>query len=217
MESEQTPIHPRGRNKRRNQEMKYAITLAALATLALAGEAQARDQIRIVGSRPYFPSATAVAEQFGKSGGFKTPVVESTGTGGGFKLFCAGVGVEHPDITNASRAIKDSGVATCAQNGVNEITEIKIGYRRHRARQFQGDARRSNLTLKTDLPGAGQAGAGRRQAGRQPVQDLEGHRSGAAEREDRSARPAADLRHARRVRRAGDGGRLRRRSPRSRR
>ncbi len=108
--------------------MKYAITLAALATLALAGEAQARDEIRIVGSSTVFPFATAVAEQFGKSGGFKTPVVESTGTGGGIKLFCAGVGVDSPDIANASRAIKDTELATCKQNGVAEITEVKIGY-----------------------------------------------------------------------------------------
>jgi phosphate transport system substrate-binding protein len=108
--------------------MKYAITLAALATLALAGEAQARDEIRIVGSSTVFPFSTAVAEQFGKAGSFKTPVVESTGTGGGIKLFCAGVGVDHPDIANASRAIKDSELETCKKNGVAEITEVKIGY-----------------------------------------------------------------------------------------
>ena len=108
--------------------MKYAITLAALATLALAGEAHARDEIRIVGSSTVFPFSTAVAEQFGKAGSFKTPVVESTGTGGGFKLFCAGVGVDSPDISNASRAIKDSEIETCKKNGVTEITEVKIGY-----------------------------------------------------------------------------------------
>jgi len=108
--------------------MKYAITLAALATLALAGEAQARDEIRIVGSSTVFPFSTAVAEQFGKGGSFKTPVVESTGTGGGIKLFCAGVGVDHPDIANASRAIKDTELEACKKNGVTEITEVKIGY-----------------------------------------------------------------------------------------
>jgi phosphate transport system substrate-binding protein len=110
--------------------MKRTLTLsvAALALLALAGQAEARDQIRIVGSSTVFPFSTAVAEQFGKTGGFKTPVVESTGTGGGFKLFCAGVGVDDPDITNASRAIKDSEVADCKKNGVTEITEVKIGY-----------------------------------------------------------------------------------------
>ena len=108
--------------------MKYTVALAALATLALAGQAEARDQIRIVGSSTVFPFSSAVAEQFGKGGQFKTPVVESTGTGGGMKLFCAGVGVDHPDITNASRKIKDSEIEQCAKNGVKEITEVKIGF-----------------------------------------------------------------------------------------
>ncbi|MFZ5791497.1 MAG: PstS family phosphate ABC transporter substrate-binding protein [Pseudomonadota bacterium] len=103
-------------------------TAAALAVFALAGTAHARDQIRIVGSSTVFPFSTAVAEQFGKSGKFKTPVVESTGTGGGFKLFCAGPGEDTPDISNASRAIKESELETCKKNGVTEITEIKIGY-----------------------------------------------------------------------------------------
>jgi phosphate transport system substrate-binding protein len=104
------------------------MALAAIATLALAGQAQARDQIRIVGSSTVFPFSTAVAEQFGKAGNFKTPVVESTGTGGGFKLFCAGVGVDDPDISNASRKIKASEIESCAKNGVTSITEVKIGY-----------------------------------------------------------------------------------------
>jgi phosphate transport system substrate-binding protein len=108
--------------------MKYTLTLAALATLAFAVQAEARDQIRIVGSSTVFPFTSAVAEQFGKAGQFKTPVVESTGTGGGLKLFCAGVGVDHPDITGASRKIKDSEIETCAKNGVKEITEVKIGF-----------------------------------------------------------------------------------------
>jgi phosphate transport system substrate-binding protein len=108
--------------------MKYALALAALATLALTAQAEARDQIRIVGSSTVFPFATAVAEQFGKGGKFKTPVVESTGTGGGLKLFCAGVGVDHPDIANASRKIKDSERADCKKNGVVDITEVKIGF-----------------------------------------------------------------------------------------
>jgi len=76
----------------------------ALAHALTAGSAQARDQIRIVGSSTVFPFSTTVAEQFGKTTSFKTPVVESTGSGGGLKLFCAGVGVEYPDMTNASRA-----------------------------------------------------------------------------------------------------------------
>ncbi len=88
----------------------------------------ARDQIRIVGSSTVFPFSTAVAENFGKTTSFKTPVVESTGSGGGLKLFCSGVGVGHPDITNASRRIKKSEIETCAKNGVNEIVEVKIGY-----------------------------------------------------------------------------------------
>ncbi|HEY5656185.1 MAG TPA: PstS family phosphate ABC transporter substrate-binding protein [Myxococcota bacterium] len=88
----------------------------------------ARDQIRIVGSSTVYPFATVVAEEFGRSTSFKTPIIESTGSGGGLKLFCAGVGVQHPDIANASRRIKASEVALCAQNGVREITEVKIGY-----------------------------------------------------------------------------------------
>jgi phosphate transport system substrate-binding protein len=108
--------------------LKKSLALAAIATIAVAGTAEARDQIRIVGSSTVYPFATTVAEQFGKTTNFKTPVIESTGTGGGFKLFCAGVGVEHPDISDASRAIKKSEVDKCAANGVKEITEIKIGY-----------------------------------------------------------------------------------------
>ena len=99
-----------------------------LAALLVAAPAAARDQIRIVGSSTVYPFATATAEEFGRSSEFKTPIIESTGTGGGLKLFCAGVGVEHPDLTNASRRIKASEVDLCARNGVEAITEIKIGY-----------------------------------------------------------------------------------------
>ena len=105
-----------------------ALGLAGVATVALVGTAEARDQIRIVGSSTVYPFATAVAEQFGTKYKFPTPVVESTGTGGGLKLFCAGVGEGHPDITNASRRIEQSEVETCAANGIEEITEVKIGY-----------------------------------------------------------------------------------------
>lgn len=104
------------------------IVLAMAATIAVAGAAEARDQIRIVGSSTVFPFSTRVAEEFGRTTAFKTPVIESTGTGGGFKLFCSGVGAEHPDMTNASRAIKKSEIETCAKNGVKEITEVKVGY-----------------------------------------------------------------------------------------
>ncbi|MCR9177955.1 MAG: PstS family phosphate ABC transporter substrate-binding protein [Alphaproteobacteria bacterium] len=105
-----------------------AAAVAALGMLAVAGTAEARDQIRIVGSSTVFPFATVVAENFGKSTGFKTPVIESTGSGGGLKLFCQGVGTEHPDITNASRRIKSSEVELCASNGVADVTEVKIGF-----------------------------------------------------------------------------------------
>jgi phosphate transport system substrate-binding protein len=108
--------------------LKQSTALAAVILAATAVAAEARDQIRIVGSSTVFPFATAVAEEFGKTSGFKTPIVEATGTGGGMKLFCGGVGVDHPDITNASRAIKESEVKLCAENGVTEIVEIKIGF-----------------------------------------------------------------------------------------
>ncbi|NQV48676.1 MAG: PstS family phosphate ABC transporter substrate-binding protein [Rhodospirillaceae bacterium] len=104
------------------------VTAAALSGVGVPGQAEAREQIRIVGSSTVYPFATTVAERFGKSSGFKTPVVESTGSGGGLKLFCAGVGDQHPDITNASRRIKKSEVEKCASNGVTGITEVKIGY-----------------------------------------------------------------------------------------
>lgn len=105
-----------------------AVAALAAASLALPLSAQARDQIRIVGSSTVYPFATVVAEEFGKTTEFKTPIIESTGSGGGLKLFCGGVGVDHPDITNASRRIKASEVDLCAKNGVDAITEIKIGY-----------------------------------------------------------------------------------------
>jgi len=100
----------------------------ALLALAAAAPAIARDQINIVGSSTVFPFSTTVAERFGKSTDFKTPIVESTGSGGGLKLFCAGAGLETPDIANASRRIKASEVALCAQNGVDDIVEAKIGF-----------------------------------------------------------------------------------------
>ena len=106
---------------------RRSITVAAALLLA-AAPAAARDQIRIVGSSTVYPFATAVAEEFGRSSKFKTPIIESTGTGGGMKLFCAGVGVEHPDVTNASRRIKQTEYDQCAANGVTAITEVKIGY-----------------------------------------------------------------------------------------
>lgn len=102
--------------------------LSFLSTaLGISSALAARDSIHIVGSSTVYPFATTVSEHFGKKG-FKTPKVESTGTGGGFKLFCAGVGEAHPDISNASRPITESEKNTCAQNGVKDIIEVKIGY-----------------------------------------------------------------------------------------
>ena len=104
---------------------KYiAFSLVILASAT----AVARDQINIVGSSTVYPFTTTVAEQFGRQGKFKTPKVESTGTGGGIKLFCNGVGPQHADAVNASRPMKKSEFDTCAKNGVSEILEIKIGY-----------------------------------------------------------------------------------------
>ena len=87
-----------------------------------------RDQIKVVGSSTVYPFATTVAENFGRTTAFKTPVVESTGSGGGLKLFCSGLGENNPDITNASRRIKASEVENCAKNGITEIVEVKVGY-----------------------------------------------------------------------------------------
>ncbi|MCG7954276.1 MAG: substrate-binding domain-containing protein, partial [Candidatus Thiodiazotropha endolucinida] len=109
--------------------MKKLISAAvALSLTGFVGMASARDYISVVGSSTVYPFATVVAEQFGKTTKFKTPKIESTGSGGGLKLFCAGVGVEHPDITNASRRIKKSEVERCAGNGINDIIEVKVGY-----------------------------------------------------------------------------------------
>ncbi|KJS00230.1 MAG: phosphate ABC transporter substrate-binding protein [Desulfobulbaceae bacterium BRH_c16a] len=110
--------------------MKVKSLLAASGlTLIMSSPAlAARDYISIVGSSTVYPFSTVVAEQFGKTSGSKTPKIESTGTGGGFKLFCSGVGVDFADITNASRAIKSSELKTCVDNGVKEIIEVKIGY-----------------------------------------------------------------------------------------
>jgi phosphate transport system substrate-binding protein len=110
--------------------VKKQTLIAAAAGVALTAsvQAQARDYISIVGSSTVYPFATVVAEQFGKTTSFKTPKIESTGSGGGLKLFCSGVGVQHPDITNASRRIKQSEIDNCAKNGVSDVIEVKVGY-----------------------------------------------------------------------------------------
>ena len=103
------------------------LMLGFLIVFSFATNSYSRDQIKIVGSSTVYPYATVVAEKFGKGGKFKTPVIESTGTGGGMKLFCAGVGANHPDITNASRAIKPKEKTLCEKNGVTDIIEIVVG------------------------------------------------------------------------------------------
>lgn len=99
----------------------------ALIAAAAATPALARDQVRVVGSSTVFPFSVTVAEQFGKLPNMKAPVVESTGTGGGFRLFCAGIGVQHPDIANASRRITAREFEDCGKNNIS-VTEVKIGY-----------------------------------------------------------------------------------------
>lgn len=106
--------------------LKVSASAIAIAAVS-AGGAMARDQITIVGSSTVFPYTQAVAEEFANQGG-ASPVVESTGTGGGFQAFCGGVGVDFPDITGASRAIRPSEWELCQQNGVTDITEALIGY-----------------------------------------------------------------------------------------
>ncbi|MGE6581908.1 substrate-binding domain-containing protein [Vreelandella aquamarina] len=102
-------------------------TVIAAAVMSVAGVAQARDQIRIVGSSTVYPFASYVTEEFGALTNYPTPVIESTGSGGGIRLFCNGVGEGTPDITNASRRMKPSELERCEENGVTDITEAKIG------------------------------------------------------------------------------------------
>jgi phosphate transport system substrate-binding protein len=106
---------------------KLLVSAAVLAVAVQASTAVARDQITVVGSSTVYPFSTIVAERFGNRGKFKTPVIESTGTGGGMKLFCQGVGGNTPDISNASRAMKASEWDNCQQNGVKDIIEIAFG------------------------------------------------------------------------------------------
>jgi phosphate transport system substrate-binding protein len=105
-----------------------SLTTVILGVSTFANAQSARDSINIVGSSTVYPFTTTVAEQFGRGGKYKTPKVESTGTGGGLKLFCNGVGPQFPDIANASRRIKPAELQTCQQNGVKEVVEIKVGY-----------------------------------------------------------------------------------------
>jgi len=143
---------------------KDLLVLAAVAGFLASGAAQARNQINIVGSSTVYPFATVVAEKFGKETGFKTPKIESTGSGGGLKLFCAGVGVNHPDIANASRRIKMSEVERCTKNGVKQIAEVKIGYdgivvaNSRKAARMKVTQRQLFLALAKTVPADGKDG-----------------------------------------------------------
>ena len=103
-------------------------SMALIASALLATTLSARDQIKIVGSSTVYPFSSSVAEELGATTKFPTPVVESTGSGGGMKLFCAGNDLNTPDITNASRRMKAKEFKLCAENGVTDITEAVIGY-----------------------------------------------------------------------------------------
>jgi phosphate transport system substrate-binding protein len=114
--------------KRSTAKVVLASVLISTGIGSTALAQSGRDFVYVVGSSTVYPFSTVVAERFGRSTDFKTPKIESTGSGGGLKLFCDGVGVEYPDVANSSRAIKQSEVDTCAANGVTGIIEVKIGY-----------------------------------------------------------------------------------------
>ena len=146
-----------------NLKRFVCICLCAI-TIGLGGVSitYARERIQIVGSSTVFPFSTTVAEQFGRTTSFGTPVVESTGTGGGIKLFCNGIGEQHPDIANASRRIKASELKKCAENGVTDVTEVKIGYdgivlaNAQDASSFEISLRQVFLALAKEVPIDGQ-------------------------------------------------------------
>jgi phosphate transport system substrate-binding protein len=136
-----------------------AASVFALALTACgSGNSASGTQIKIVGSSTVYPFSTTVAENFGRTTAFKTPIVESTGSGGGLKLFCSGLGENHPDVTNASRRIKMSEVKQCAQNGITDIVEVKIGYdgivlaNSRRSGQMELGLRDVFLALAKDVP-----------------------------------------------------------------
>jgi phosphate transport system substrate-binding protein len=131
---------------------------AAAALTVFATNAEARDQIRIVGSSTVYPFASYVVEEFGATTGHPTPVIESTGSGGGLKLFCAGNGMDTPDVTNASRSIKVSEFKRCRDNGVDDITQAVIGFdgivlaNSKRAPQFKLTREQITLAVAAEVP-----------------------------------------------------------------
>ena len=172
-----------------------------VAALCTTGPALARDQLKVVGSSTVFPYSQAVAEEFGKKTGNKAPVVESTGTGGGMKIFCQGVGEANPDITGASRAMKKSEWELCTKNGVTDITEIQIGYdglsiaQSKKGNPIDLTKEQLFLALASEVPDGDKLVA-------QSQQEVERRRQVASRCGDHRLWTAADLRHARRLRRA---------------
>ena len=136
---------------------KRTLLVVAMST-AMASPAFARDTISIVGSSTVYPFATVVAERFGRTTDFSTPKIESTGSGGGIKLFCGGIGVDTPDITNASRRMETSEYEMCQENGVTDITEVLIGYdgiavaNSVEAEQFELTTEELYLALAKEVP-----------------------------------------------------------------
>ena len=136
--------------------MKKLIILCAIVFM-FSFTSHARDQISVVGSSTVYPFSTVVAENFGRDTGMKTPKIESTGSGGGLKLFCAGLGVNHPDITNSSRRIKKSELEKCSKAGI-EVVEIKVGYdgiviaNSKKGEKFNLSKRDIFLALAKDVP-----------------------------------------------------------------
>ena len=147
--------------------MKKLILCTALTAVTSLGQsmALARDYISIVGSSTVYPFATVVAERFGNYTKFKTPKVEATGSGGGLKLFCAGIGIQHPDVTNASRRIKQSEIDDCEKNGVSKIIEVLIGFdgivlaNSKRTAPFSLTRQEIFLALAKDVPDPGGSNA----------------------------------------------------------
>ena len=108
--------------------LAFFIFFVSCSAQAISFKTSERNHIQIVGSSTVYPFTAVIAETFGRETKFKTPIVEATGTGGGFKLFCSGVGYNYPDFSNASRKIEKSELKKCAEHGVTGVVEIKIGY-----------------------------------------------------------------------------------------
>lgn len=142
-----------------NKQFLGAVALAVGFSGAVNVQAQGRDVVSIVGSSTVYPFATVVAERFGRSTSFKTPKIESTGSGGGLKLFCKGLGANTPDVTNASRRIKKSEYDDCQNNGVTDILEVLIGYdgiaiaNSRKAPHMELSLKEIYLALAKDVPG----------------------------------------------------------------